>query len=83
MRKWSETQQRVCSVCPLERLVHQYNRRLTKFVQQGRSKARRRGVPGEYVEGLSDARTKLPGFFSLRISYSAAVGLRCLINRAR
>lgn len=55
------------SVCLLERLVLRYNRRLKKFVQQGRSNARRRGVPLRYVELLSDARTMLADFFTIRL----------------
>ena len=38
---------------------------LKKTVQQGRSERRPEGVPLRYVEGLSDARTKLAGFFSI------------------
>ncbi len=38
---------------------------LKKTVQQGRSERRSEGVPLRYVEGLSDARTKLAGFFSI------------------
>jgi ubiquinone/menaquinone biosynthesis C-methylase UbiE len=36
-----------------------------KAVQQGRSERRGDGVPGGYVESLSDARTKLADFFNI------------------
>ena len=38
---------------------------LKKAVQQGRSERRAEAYPLGYVEGLSDARTKLPDFFSI------------------
>jgi hypothetical protein len=38
---------------------------LKKAVQQGRSERKSEGVPLGYVEGLSDARTKLAAFFSI------------------
>jgi hypothetical protein len=38
---------------------------LKKVDQQGRSERRSEGVPLGYVEGLSDARTKLTAFFSI------------------
>ena len=37
---------------------------LKKAVQQGRSERRAEAYPLGYVEGLSDARTKLADFFS-------------------
>ena len=37
---------------------------LKKAVQQGRSERRTEAYPLGYVEGLSDARTKLADFFS-------------------
>jgi len=37
---------------------------LKRPIQQGRSNARRRGVPLRYVEPQSDARTPLAGFFN-------------------
>jgi hypothetical protein len=36
-----------------------------KGCQQGRSERRAEAYPLGYVEGLSDARTKLPDFFSI------------------
>ena len=39
-------------------------------------RARRRGVPLRYVESLSDARTKLAGFFSILLGQSCDVRLR-------
>ena len=42
-----------------------------------------RGVPVGYVEGLSDARTKLAVVFTILPGYSAAAGFRCLISLAR
>jgi hypothetical protein len=38
---------------------------LKKTVQQGRSERRAEAYPLGYVEGLSDARTMLAGFFSI------------------
>ena len=38
---------------------------LKKFVQQGRSERRCEAYPLGYVEPLSNARTKLAGFFSI------------------
>ncbi len=38
-------------------------------VQQGRSNAKRRGVPLWYVEPLSDARTMLADIFSIRLDF--------------
>ena len=38
---------------------------LKKAVQQGRSERRTEAYPLGYVEGLSDARTKLAAFFSI------------------
>ena len=43
----------------------QSRRMLKKFVQQGRSERRAEAYPLGYVEGLSDARTKLADFFSI------------------
>jgi hypothetical protein len=40
---------------------------LKKAVQQGRSERRCEAYPLGYVEGLSDARTLLAGFFSILI----------------
>ena len=40
-------------------------RMLKKAVQQGRSERRTEAYPLRYVEGLSDARTKLADFFSI------------------
>ena len=40
-------------------------RMLKKAVQQGRSERRAEAYPLRYVEGLSDARTMLPDFFSI------------------
>jgi len=42
-----------------------YRRMLKKAVQQGRSERRAEAYPLGYVEGLSDARTKLADFFSI------------------
>ena len=39
-------------------------------------RAKRRGVPLRYVESLSDARTKLAGFFSILLESSRDVRLR-------
>jgi hypothetical protein len=41
-------------------------RMLKKAVQQGRSERRPEAYPLGYVEDLSDARTMLTGFFSIR-----------------
>jgi hypothetical protein len=38
---------------------------LKKAVQQGRSERRPEAYPPGYIEGLSDARTPLAGFFSI------------------
>ena len=43
------------------------SRMLKKAVQQGRSERRPEAYPPGYIEGLSDARTKLAGFFSILI----------------
>jgi hypothetical protein len=40
---------------------------LKKAVQRGRSERRGEAYPARYVESLSDARTKLEGFFSIRL----------------
>ena len=40
---------------------------LKKAVQQGRSERRSEAYPLGYVEGLSNARTLLAGFFSILI----------------
>jgi|GEM_PF-1472717 len=40
---------------------------LKKFVQQGRSEGRGEAYPLGYVEPLSDARTMLADFFSIRL----------------
>ena len=44
---------------------------LKKAVQQGRSERRPEAYPLGYVEGLSDARTKLADFFSILLGASA------------
>ena len=43
-----------------------------KAVQQGRSNARRRGVPLRYVEPRFDARTPLADFFRILLERSSA-----------
>jgi hypothetical protein len=40
---------------------------LKNTFQQGRSERRDEAYPARYVESLSDARTKLEGFFSIRL----------------
>ncbi len=42
---------------------------LKKAVQQGRSERRAETYPRGYVEGLSDARTMLAGFFSILLGF--------------
>jgi hypothetical protein len=48
---------------------------LKKTVQQGRSERRGEAYPLRYVEPLSDARTKLAGFFSILPLLDAGLAL--------
>ena len=51
---------------------------LKKAVQQGRSERRAEAYPLGYVEGLSDARTKLADFFSFLLGdFVENSGLNC------
>ncbi len=51
--------------CTCGTTVKHSRRMLKKAVQQGRSERRAEAYPLGYVEGLSDARTMLPDFFSI------------------
>lgn len=46
---------------------HSARRMLKNTFQQGRSERRDEAYPARYVESLSDVRTKLEGFFSIRL----------------
>jgi hypothetical protein len=40
-----------------------------------------RGVPSGYVEGLNDARTRLAGFFSIRLGICCEMGKEPIADR--
>ena len=56
---------------------------LKKTVQQGRSERRPEAYPLGYVEDLSDARTMLTGFFSIRLRSVAGVDAHIIERQIR
>ena len=78
----SETQQLVCSVCPLERLVH-HNRRLKNFRQQKAAAMRGGEAYPCGTLSLGAMRERRWRIFQPPDLLLEAVGLRCLISRAR